>query len=105
MKTRRREAVILWLVLAFLVWNVVFDRILVLAGRRYSYAAALAAGQAEGYVRIDDWMRPAVAHGVRVASLAGLSVAIVGLGAIAIASRFDQRRTRPSTTDRRPTTD
>lgn len=99
MKTRRRVAVILWLVLAFLVWNVVFDRILVLAGRRYSYAAAVAARQPDAYVRIDDWMRPAVAHGVRVASLAGVSVAIIGLAAIAVASRFDQRRTRRPTMD------
>jgi hypothetical protein len=98
-KSRRRVAVVLWLVLAFLVWNVVFDRILVLAGRRYSYAAAVAARQADAYVRIDDWMRPAVAHGVRVASLAGLAVAVVGLAAIAVASRFDQRRTRRPTTD------
>ncbi len=100
MKTRRHVAVILWLVLAFLVWNVVFDRILVLAGRRYSYAAAVAAREANAYVLIDDWMRPAVAHGIRVASLAGLSVAIFGLSAIAVASRLDRRRQ-----NRRPTID
>jgi hypothetical protein len=90
-KTRRRVAVVLWLVLACLVWSVVFDRILVLAGRRYSYAATVAARQGNTYVRIDDWMRPAVARGVRVASLAGLSVAIVGLAGIAVASRFERR--------------
>lgn len=90
---------LLWLVLAFLVWNVVFDRILVLAGRRYAFAAAVAARQSSAYVRIDDWMRPAVAHGIQVASLAGLSVAIVGLAAITVASRFDQRRKRRSRTN------
>ena len=34
-------AMVLWLVLAFLVWNVVFDRMIVLAGRRYSHDAAV----------------------------------------------------------------
>jgi hypothetical protein len=35
-----RAAVTLWLVFAFTVWNVVFDRILVIEGREYVYAAA-----------------------------------------------------------------
>jgi hypothetical protein len=87
-----RVAAVLWIVFAFLVWNVVFDRILVLAGRRYSYAAGQAARHATAYLRIDDWMRPAVAHGVRVASLVGFSVAVIGLVAVLIASRLDQRR-------------
>ena len=56
------------MVFAFLVWNVIFDRILVLAGRRYSYDAAMAF-RAGHYLHIDDVMRPAIAHGVRVASL------------------------------------
>ena len=87
-----RVASALWLVLAFLVWNVVFDRILVLAGRRYSYAAGMAARHSSAYLRIDDWMRPAIAHGVRVASVAGLAVAVIGLTAVAIASRRDGRQ-------------
>jgi len=87
-----RVAAILWLVLAFLVWNVVFDRILVLAGRRYSYAAEVAARHSDAYVRIDDWMRPAVAHGMKIASVAGLAVAAVGLLAVVVASRLDRRR-------------
>jgi hypothetical protein len=87
-----RVAAILWLVLAFLVWNVVFDRILVLAGRRYSYAAGTAARHSIAYVRIDDWMRPAIAHGLRVASLAAFGVAVIGLVAVVVASRLDRRR-------------
>jgi hypothetical protein len=62
-----RFAVALWLVLAFVVWNVVFDRILVLAGRRYSYAAIMAVRGGHAYLRIDDWMRPAIAQGVLIA--------------------------------------
>jgi hypothetical protein len=83
-------AAVLWIVLAFLVWNVVFDRILVLAGRRYSYAAAMAVRRSRGYLRIDDWMPPAIAHGVWVASAAGLGVAALGLLAIAFASRRER---------------
>ena len=85
-------AAALWIVLAFAVWNVVFDRVLVLAGRRYSFAAATAVRDGHDYVRIDDWMRPAVAHGVRVASLTALAIAVFGLIAVAIASRLDRKR-------------
>lgn len=85
-------AVALWLVLAFTVWNVIFDRILVLAGRRYSFAATTAARAGHDYLRIDDWMRPAIANGVRVASLAALAIAAFGLVAVAIASRLDRKR-------------
>ena len=37
-----RLAAFLWLLFAFVVWNVVFDRILVIEGRAYVYAAAVA---------------------------------------------------------------
>ena len=91
LRRSRRLATLLWLVLALTVWNVVFDRILVLAGRRYSYAAATAVRQGHEYVRINDWMRPAVTHGVRVASVVALAIAVIGLIAVAIASRIDRR--------------
>ena len=81
----------LWLVLAVLVWNVVFDRILVLAGRRYAYAAGTAVRDGHAYIRIDDWMRPAITHGVRVATAAGLGVAVFGFVAVVVASRLDRR--------------
>jgi hypothetical protein len=88
-----RVAAALWLVLAFAVWNVVFDRILVLAGRRYGTAAATAVRDGHDYVRIDDWMRPAIAHGVRVASVIALAIALFGLMAVTIAARVDRKRT------------
>lgn len=72
------------------MWNVVFDRILVLAGRRYAQAAATAVREGKNYLRIDDWMRPAIAHGVRVASVTALGIAVVGLIAVALAKRFDK---------------
>ena len=88
-----RWAVGLWLTFAFVVWNVVFDRILVLAGRRYSFAAVTATQNGHDYVRIDDWMRPATVHGLRVASVVALAIALFGLMAVAIASRVDRKRT------------
>jgi len=88
-----RVAAALWLVLAFAVWNVIFDRILVLAGRRYAAAADAAAQHGHDYVRIDDWMRPATVHGLRVASVVALAIALFGLMAVAIASRVDRKRT------------
>lgn len=87
-----RLAAALWLVLAFVVWNVVFDRILVLAGRRYSYAAVIAVRDGKSYLHIDDWMRPAIAHGVRVASVTALGIAAFGLIAVAVAARLDRKR-------------
>ena len=91
MRHSARLAAVLWLVLAFLVWNVVFDRTLVLAGRRYSYAAAMAVRQGH-YLKIDDWMRPAASHGVRVATLAALAIAAFGLVAVALAQRAERKK-------------
>jgi hypothetical protein len=87
-----RLAAALWLVLAFVVWNVIFDRILVLAGRRYSYEAAVSARAGRGYLLINDWMRPAVAHGAVVATFVAAVIAIVGLTAVSLASRLDRGR-------------
>src|SRR5215471_1411435 len=80
----------LWLVLAFVVWNVVFDRVLVLAGRRYAHAAAMAARAGHPYILLDDWMRPAVTHGVHLASVTAIGIAAFGLIAVVIASRVDR---------------
>jgi hypothetical protein len=85
-------AAALWLVLAFVVWNVVFDRVLVVAGRAYSHAAVMSLREGHGYVHIDDWMRPAIVHGLRVASLTALGIAAFGLIAVAVASRIDRTR-------------
>ncbi len=92
--TQRRAvitAVVLWVVFAFLVWNVIFDRIIVLAGRSYSHDATVAF-RAGHDLRIDDVMRPAIAHGVRVASLWAGVVVVVGLVLIRVAAARDARR-------------
>ena len=87
-----RLAVVAWLVFAVVVWNVVFDRMIVVAGRRYSYAAVTAVNQSGTFIRIDDWMRPATVHALWVASVAAITVAIIGLSGVAIASRRERHR-------------
>jgi hypothetical protein len=87
-------ATVLWLVLAFVVWNVIFDRILVLAGRRYSYEAAITYRTTGKYLLINDVMRPAIAHGVRVASVAAVGIAVAGLVLIRVAANADAKRRR-----------
>jgi hypothetical protein len=39
LRLRLGVALALWIVLALVVWNVVFDRVLVVAGRQYVHAA------------------------------------------------------------------
>ena len=81
-----RVAIGLWIIWAVVVWNVVFDRVIVLAGRRY-IAAASAAAQAGGpYARMDDWMRPAVTNGAWIASAASGAILLVGFCAWRFAS-------------------
>jgi hypothetical protein len=89
-------AVVLWVTWAIVVWNVVLDRILVLAGRRYVYAAALAAQGPGPYLRINDWMRPALARGVWTATGTAAALLAVGLVLIAFAVRRDSARAAAS---------
>ena len=79
---RRRLAVALWIVWAVIVWNVVFDHVIVMAGREYVTAALGAARGAGPYAHMDDWMRPAVARGLWVATSASALILLVGFAAI-----------------------
>ena len=85
-RTAARLARALWLTWAFLAWNVVFDHVIVVAGRDYIAAAerSLVAGAAgpaprPHFANMDDWMRPAVSRGVRTASAAAGAIAATGL--------------------------
>jgi len=78
----RRIAQALWIVWAILVWNVVFDHVIVVAGRAYIRTAVLAARSAGPYARMDDWMRPAVTRGLWMATAASLLILLVGFAAI-----------------------
>jgi ABC-type dipeptide/oligopeptide/nickel transport system permease subunit len=81
-----RLALVLWIAWAVIVWNVVFDQVIVLAGRDY-IQAALAAG-AGSFANMDDWMRPAVTRGAWFASAAAGAILLSGVSLCAL------RRTR-----------
>lgn len=79
-RARVRLAALLWIVLAIVVWNVVFDRVVVLAGRAYVGEASMAAREGR-YLRIDDAMRPAIVHGIVLASAVAIPIGLFGVGA------------------------
>jgi hypothetical protein len=87
-----RVARALWIAWAVLVWNVVFDHVIVVAGRRYILAASIAAAQAGAFVRMDDWMRPALSRGFWIASASAAAILVGGLAAIHVAARTDLAR-------------
>lgn len=84
---KRRLAVILWIVLAVVVWNVVFDHVIVEAGRAYIIAAATAAQTGRPYELIDAWMRPAGSRALWWATGSAVVILAVGLAAVRRASR------------------
>jgi hypothetical protein len=65
-----RIAVGLWIAWAVIVWNVVFDHVIVVAGRQFIAAAERAAQAGAPYARMDDWMRPAVTRAFWTANAA-----------------------------------
>jgi hypothetical protein len=74
-----RVAAALWIVLAVIVWNAVFDYQIVVAGRLYVHAAAAAAQAGSSWERVDDWMRPAIVRGLWLASAAAGAILLAGL--------------------------
>jgi len=85
-----RLALALWVIWAVLVWNVVFDHVIVAAGREYIRAASRAVNVGLPYVRMDDFMRPAVTRGLWTASAGAAVLLAVGAASIAVA-RAGQR--------------
>ena len=79
MTSKVRLALALWIVWAVLVWNVVFDHVVEVAGRHYLHAAGLAANAGGPYASMDEWMRPAVARGLWIASGVAGAIAVTGL--------------------------
>ena len=76
----------LWIVWAILVWNVVFDHVIVVAGREY-LAAAFVAANSGAYARMDDWMRPAITRGLWIATGSSALILLVGFIAIRHATK------------------
>jgi hypothetical protein len=83
---------VLWFVFAFVVWNVVFDRILVLEGRRYVHAAAIAARESRPYVLVGPWMLAAQRRALWTATLVGGGILAAGLVAVAFADKPNRAR-------------
>src|SRR5262245_17960082 len=86
-----RLARALWIAWAVIAWNVVFDRVIAVAGRNYLHAAGIAAAGggpgAASVVPMDAWMRPAVSSGAWIASAAAGVILVIGLLAIHFGSR------------------
>ena len=89
-----RIASVLWIVWAVIIWNVVFDHVLVVAGRWYLHAAQLAARAGGPYARIDDWMRPAVTHGLWTATAAAGAVLLIGLLGVRLSASGKKSKSR-----------
>jgi hypothetical protein len=88
-----RLARALWIAWAVVVWNVVFDRVIVVAGRSYIVAATrhTAADPTAPPLNMDDWMAPAVTRGLIAATVAGGAVLAGGLAAVSFAARRQLR--------------
>jgi hypothetical protein len=86
-RSAARIARALWIAWAVIVWNVVFDHVIVVAGRSYIAAARRAAVTAGPFANMDDWMRPAVTRGFWIATASGAFVLLTGLAAVARAGR------------------
>jgi hypothetical protein len=93
-----RIARALWMAWAIVVWNVVFDHVIVVAGRNYIVAAGQAARAIPpaAPVNMDNWMRPAVTHGLWIATAAAGAILLAGLLSVSQAARRVARSTRAS---------
>ena len=89
-----RLARALWIAWAIVVWNVVFDRVIVVAGRAYITAAyrAAAADPSARPPNIDDWMEPAVTRGLWMATAAAAAIVVAGLVSVRAARGQESRR-------------
>src|SRR5687768_14272046 len=88
----------LWLLFAFIVFNITFDRLVAVEGARLTRASVERYLAGERPLTIDEAYRPAVARAALVASLYGAGALALGLviGRSRIASR---RAPRPDATE------
>lgn len=73
-----RTAGVLWLVFAFAVFNVTFDRLVALEGARFTQASVERYQAGEPLVTIEAGYRPTVRRAAIIASLCGVAVLVVG---------------------------
>ena len=79
---RRRVAAWLWIALAVVVWNVVFDQVIIDAGRHYIEVATASAGSNGPYLNIQDTMRPARSRALWLATGSAGAILVVGFLAL-----------------------
>jgi hypothetical protein len=89
-----RIARALWLVWAVLLWNVVFDHVIVVAGREYIVAAksVINSRGAAPHPNMDDWMRPAVTRGLWIATASAATVVVAGVVLLRVATAHSANR-------------
>src|SRR5689334_17421308 len=83
-----RLARALWIAWAVIVWNVVFDHVIVVAGRGYIVAAQTAGAPR---ANMDRFMRPAVSRGFWIASAAAGAILVAGLAGVRAAEKGSHR--------------
>ncbi len=86
-----RLAFVLWIAWSVIVWNVVFDHVIVMASREYLVLAGSAAAAGGPFARMQDAMRPAIRRAALDATLAAAATLAVGLPAILFARRAGGR--------------
>jgi hypothetical protein len=83
----RRAAVVAWAACAAVVWNVVFDAMVIRSGREYLTLQALHQQGRAPAVTIRDIMDPGVARAAKTATLSGGGVGAAGLIAVWLTAR------------------
>ena len=86
-QTAARLARALWILWAVIVWNVVFDQVIVRAGRDYLVAAGRASASHALRPNMDAYMRPAAQRGLWIATAAGALILFTGLASVRAAAR------------------
>jgi hypothetical protein len=76
-----RRTVLFWAALAFVAWNAVFDRVIVVSGRRY-IRDAVRADAGGRRLLLNDSMRPAVVEAFWAATAVGSAIAAAGVLAV-----------------------
>jgi hypothetical protein len=85
-----RVARALWIVWAVLVWNVVFDHVIVAAGRQAIRATGRPSSGING-INIDEFMRPAIPRGLWIATVAASAILVIGFSCIQLTARAQSR--------------
>ena len=92
-QVRRRAALLAWAVLLVVLWNVVFDRIVIQSGRDYLTQQALHQQGAGSAVTIPGVMRPGIVRGFWLATLVAGGVAASGALLFWVAAWQQRRQT------------